>query len=407
VAGLWSAGGLTAGDIPTLDWSKITTGKPTNLAGYGITDAVNVNQMGAANGVATLGADGKLTTAQIPASLLGALQYQGTWNATTNSPTLQSGVGTKGWYYKVSVAGAVSVDGQNYWQVGDLIVFDGSTWDRVEGGSTEVTTVAGRVGNVVLSAADISGLAASATTDTTNANNITTGILALARTPAYTGDVTKAQSSGTLTLSNTTVTAGAYGSGSMVPTFSVDAKGRLVAAGSVAVAPAWANVTGKPTTLSGYGITDAPAPSIVLSYYTGNLGAVSGTSVISFDTTSPQSTEGSQLLSQAVTANSSGSRFEFRFVGMADTSVNNRNVTLSLFRNGTLIGFTTVNVASANRPQEISLHVVDVLPVGTTTATYTMRCGMDGSGTWYLGRGYTSTMGGVNRLSWTLMEIAG
>jgi hypothetical protein len=32
---------LLAADIPALDWSKITTGKPTTLAGYGITDAVN------------------------------------------------------------------------------------------------------------------------------------------------------------------------------------------------------------------------------------------------------------------------------------------------------------------------------------------------------------------------------
>jgi hypothetical protein len=30
---------LSATDIPNLDWSKITTGKPTTLAGYGITDA--------------------------------------------------------------------------------------------------------------------------------------------------------------------------------------------------------------------------------------------------------------------------------------------------------------------------------------------------------------------------------
>lgn len=36
-----TAGGpLLASDIPALDWAKITTGKPTNLSGYGITDAV-------------------------------------------------------------------------------------------------------------------------------------------------------------------------------------------------------------------------------------------------------------------------------------------------------------------------------------------------------------------------------
>lgn len=34
-----SATTLAASDIPNLDWSKITTGKPTTLAGYGITDA--------------------------------------------------------------------------------------------------------------------------------------------------------------------------------------------------------------------------------------------------------------------------------------------------------------------------------------------------------------------------------
>jgi hypothetical protein len=32
---------LSAGDVPSLDWSKISSGKPTTLAGYGITDAVS------------------------------------------------------------------------------------------------------------------------------------------------------------------------------------------------------------------------------------------------------------------------------------------------------------------------------------------------------------------------------
>jgi hypothetical protein len=34
---------LVAADIPSLDWSKITSGKPTTLAGYGIKDAPVVN----------------------------------------------------------------------------------------------------------------------------------------------------------------------------------------------------------------------------------------------------------------------------------------------------------------------------------------------------------------------------
>src|ERR1017187_706292 len=43
--------------------------------------------------------------------LSGAYVSQGPWNASTNSPALASGVGTKGFVYKVSVAGATSIDG--------------------------------------------------------------------------------------------------------------------------------------------------------------------------------------------------------------------------------------------------------------------------------------------------------
>lgn len=36
---------LTANDIPSLDWSKIATGKPTTISGYGITDAYTKSQI--------------------------------------------------------------------------------------------------------------------------------------------------------------------------------------------------------------------------------------------------------------------------------------------------------------------------------------------------------------------------
>ena len=41
----------------------------------------------------------------------GGVIYAGTWNASTNDPTLTSGVGTKGEYYVVSVAGSTNLDG--------------------------------------------------------------------------------------------------------------------------------------------------------------------------------------------------------------------------------------------------------------------------------------------------------
>ena len=64
-------------------------------------------------------------------------------------------------------------------------------------------------------------------------------------------------STGTISLADTTVSANSYGSATQVGTFTVDAQGRLTAAGNTTITPAFSSVTGTPTTLSGYGITDA------------------------------------------------------------------------------------------------------------------------------------------------------
>lgn len=78
----------------------------------------------------------------------------------------------------------------------------------------------------------------------------------------FSGDATGTGSTSVaLTLANSGVTAGTYNNGatSIIP-FTVDAKGRITSTGAaVTVTPAWSSVTGKPTTLSGYGITDALA----------------------------------------------------------------------------------------------------------------------------------------------------
>jgi hypothetical protein len=69
-------------------------------------------------------------------AITGALVYQGTWNASTNNPTLTSSVGTKGDYYVVSVAGSTNLDGTTLWGIGDWAVFNGSIWQKVDGGDS-------------------------------------------------------------------------------------------------------------------------------------------------------------------------------------------------------------------------------------------------------------------------------
>ena len=74
----------------------------------------------------------------------GVLTYQGTWNASTNSPTLSSGSGTPGYYYIVSVAGSTNLDGITDWAVGDWAVFsDQATdaWQKID--NTAVGNVSG------------------------------------------------------------------------------------------------------------------------------------------------------------------------------------------------------------------------------------------------------------------------
>lgn len=66
------------------------------------------------------------------ASVVGGLTYQGTWNASTNTPTLTSSVGTNGYYYIVATAGSTNLDGITDWQVGDWLMFNGTVWQKID-----------------------------------------------------------------------------------------------------------------------------------------------------------------------------------------------------------------------------------------------------------------------------------
>ena len=81
-----------------------------------------------------------------------------------------------------------------------------------------------------------------------------------------------------LTLANSGVSAGTYNdSSTAVRPFTVDAKGRITAIGAaVTVTPAWDSISSKPSTLSGYGISDAQ-PTLVSGT---NIKTINGQSIL-------------------------------------------------------------------------------------------------------------------------------
>jgi hypothetical protein len=138
-----------------------------SMSGVTISDYVATATKGVANGVASLDGSGTVPVSQLPAAVLGALSYQGTWNASTNTPTLTSSVGTKGYYYVVNVAGSTNLNGITDWQIGDWAVYNGSAWQKIDN-TDAVTSVNGYTGTVVLTYSDVGAFPATSTTGSGN-----------------------------------------------------------------------------------------------------------------------------------------------------------------------------------------------------------------------------------------------
>lgn len=148
----------------------------------------------------------------------GAVAYQGTWNASTNTPTLTSSSGTQGHYYVVSTAGSTDLNGITSWSIGDWAIFNGSVWEKVDN-TDAVSSVNGQVGSVVLTASSVSAVPDVA---------IITAGTGMAGGGTLISNVT-------ISLADTTVVAGTYGNASGVAVVVVDAQGRLTSASTVAI----------------------------------------------------------------------------------------------------------------------------------------------------------------------------
>lgn len=148
IDGLQAALDVLSGDITTLQ-GRATTLEADVLALE--TNKLDASEKGVADGVATLDSNGRVPSAQLPDSVLGQVEYQGTWNAATDTPVLPDPTTVKGHYYVASAAGTyATLD----FEIGDWVISDGVKWDRVNN-TDAVRTVQGRTGDVVITKADV------------------------------------------------------------------------------------------------------------------------------------------------------------------------------------------------------------------------------------------------------------
>ena len=92
-----------------------------------------------ANGVPKLDVNGKILVSQLPNSVM---EYLGTWDASTNTPTLVNGTGNQGDVYLCNVAGTVNFGaGPITFAVGDSAIYSGTIWQKAGGATGTVTSV--------------------------------------------------------------------------------------------------------------------------------------------------------------------------------------------------------------------------------------------------------------------------
>ena len=348
----------------------------TQVTGLG---TASIKDAGAALGVATLDAAGKVPLSEIPDSIIGALSYQGTWNATTNTPTLTSSVGTKGYYYVVSVAGTTDLNGITDWQVGDWAVYSGTAWQKIDN-TDGVTSVNGFTGAVTLTTTNIAEgtnlyytdarARAALSAGTAISYNNTTGVITnsapdqvVALTGAGTTTVTGTYPNFTITSNDqyvgTVTSIGGTGTVSGISlSGTVTSSGNLTLGGSLDLSspPVIGGTT--PNDITGSNIT-ANTKFVSENYYAqsilgGNLRTSGGTSLVNWDGGG----------SGVVTVN-----------GGLSANPSNKNV--SLAPTGT--GSVTINPATAGTMNNMVIGGTTPLAITGTTITATSFVGSGAS----------------------------
>jgi len=314
------------------------------------------------------------------ANVAGGLSYQGTWNASTNTPTLASSTGTNGYYYIVATAGSTNLNGITDWQIGDWLMFNGSVWQKIDQ-TNSVTSVNGQTGAVSVgtvtsvsaltlgtTGTDLSSTVATSTTTPVITLNVPTasatnrGVLSSADWTTFNnkGSGTVISVSGTtgritstggttpvLDLTSGVATAGTTGSASLIPVITIDTYGRVTSITTAANPQGTVtSVTGTSPVVSSGGAT--PAISLATGYG---------------DTQNPYASKTANYV--LASPNGSAGAPTFRAIVAADIPTLNQNTT------GTAANVTgTVAIANGGTGQTTQQSALTALSGTQTSGQY-------------------------------------
>lgn len=125
----------------------LTTASASDSSSKAATTAFVKRIKGAASGVASLDINGKVPLSQMSEAILGSINYKGSYNISTNSPSLPTAApSNKGWLYIVVDSGIHTPSGKEYYK-GDWYTSNGIQWE-VLNQTNKVGSVNGMTGAV-------------------------------------------------------------------------------------------------------------------------------------------------------------------------------------------------------------------------------------------------------------------
>lgn len=227
------------GAAGTVPWSGVT-GKPTTVDGYGITDAIKTSDLsatGVAGKVAIYNGDGKLSATSADSDKLGgqAPSYYATAQSVSDLSNTVSGLDGE----------ITALEGRMDTAEGDITALESS----MSTAQADITNLKSGDAITALAASKLTGTVARSNLPADIGGKTVTvadnaGLLGLTGAQINLGDLVKQTDTGEVFM---------YTSAEDIGT--VDAFTLIVDVADAQIA--WANITGKPTTVDGYGITDA------------------------------------------------------------------------------------------------------------------------------------------------------